>query len=187
MSEPLLPDLVASFADGDQEDADQDDGGLFHYSVGNVLSIIPKTKQSQVELLVRTGKVIPAWPSPGRGYDRAFNLRNLVEIAIAAELIAMGLVGVQLGRFFRATMRVVFDARAPRDAEYLVLLPSGDNGGYMPLPYLLAPDKLATEIGFWNVACVVNVKNVLRRLLGAIADFHQGLPVEGAVPRDDQQ
>src|SRR5688572_11733430 len=52
------------------------------YSLADVLTIIPKTKRSQVELLVRSGKIVPAWPSAGIGRDRKYDGQNLFEIAI---------------------------------------------------------------------------------------------------------
>jgi len=141
------------------------------YSLAEVLTIIPKTKRSQVELLVRTGRITPAWPSTGTGHDRAFDVRNLFEIAIATELIALGFVGERLTRFFRTIIRVILDdRRADDEGEFLVLLPNDE--GALPLPYLVSAARLGAELSVWGTAHVLNVTTILLSLHVALSNFH---------------
>ena len=150
------------------------------YSLADILALIPKTKRSQIELLVRTGRITPAWPSTGTGYDRAFDARNLFEIAIAAELIALGFDGGKLTKFFRTIMRVILDPQNAVDAEYLVLLPN--EAGPVPLFSLVSATDLNPKIALWNTVLLVNVRNVLSGLRVAVEQFHQAS--ERQVSRD---
>ena len=140
------------------------------FTLAQVLAIIPTTKRSQVELLVRTGKITPAWPSAGTGHDRAFDGMNLFEIAIATELIALGFVGRRLTQYFRIIINEILDERASRDANYLLLksTPAG------PIPVsnrLISAADLESNVGLWGAVVVLNVRAIVMSLRIAVENF----------------
>lgn len=141
------------------------------YSLGDVLTILPKAKRSQCELLVRSGKVVPARPSAGIGRDRKYDGKNVFEFAIAGELIELGVVGERLDKFFRRVIVNILDPRNAPEAEFLVLLPNVDG----PVPsWLLTAAELPDFLnGTTNSAYVLNVRGILWNLQGALLDFHQ--------------
>ncbi|HXG72993.1 MAG TPA: hypothetical protein VNJ04_20560 [Gemmatimonadaceae bacterium] len=145
-------------------------GDTPRFTLADVLAIVPKTKRSQVELLVRTGRIVPAWPAEGTGHDRAFSGQNLFEIAVAAELIKLGFVGKRLEHYFGQIILTILDKRNAIDAEYLVLLPSDD--GPMPWIELLPRTKLESVLGTFTCSYVLNTRDILRNLRIALEDFN---------------
>jgi hypothetical protein len=140
------------------------------YTLAEVLRLVPKTKRSQVELLVRTKRIIPAWPSAGTGHDRAFDARNVFEIALAAELIAIGIVGAQFTETYPHIRRLVHSDTAPPDAPCLVLFWAED-GTLMVCPALLPLRQLLDYLEIQPSARVVNVRLVLERVRRALSDL----------------
>jgi hypothetical protein len=166
-----LPALVESIAG-----RDADDEARPRYSLANVLALIPKTKRSQIQLLIRTGRITPAWPATGTGYDHAFDRANLFEIALAAELIELGFDGGPLTRYFRSTLAIIRNPTNAPDAEYLVILPSKE--GPVPWHQLVARGDLEAKVGIWTSFYLVNVRNLLSELRGAVAAFDQSRETE---------
>ena len=60
---------------------------------------------TQIEHFVRSGVVRPAEEAPRRGMSRGFNLRNLIEIALAAELLSCGVAVREIPIIFQLTLR----------------------------------------------------------------------------------
>ena len=151
---------------------DVDDSGRVasqqRFPLSAVLAIVRKTNRSQLQLLVRRS-ITPAWPAPQTGYDHFYGPRNLVEIAVAAELIALGFVGQRLTRNFPFIIQAIFDPQNTAEAEYLVLLPHND--GPMPLPQLVRRDELENTVGIWPAVYVLNVRRIFEALKIAIADY----------------
>jgi hypothetical protein len=145
-----------------------DDAPRPRFTLADVLAIIPKTKRSQIELLVRTHKITPAWPSSGTGHDRAFDGMNLFEIAVATELMTLGLVGQRLAGYFRQVVGVILDPRNARDAEYLPLLPSDD--GALP-GLLLSFAQLENFVNLCPGVYLLNVRRVVDNLEVALSEF----------------
>lgn len=138
------------------------------FTLADVLTMIPKTKRSQIELLVRTHKITPAWPSTGTGHDRAFDGPNLFEIAIATELITLGVVGKRLAEHFRHIVRLIRDPRNAGDAEYLPLLPN-DKG---PVPaQLFSFAQLEDFVSLFPGVYLLNVRRVVDNLEVALSEF----------------
>jgi len=141
------------------------------YSLADVLAIIPKTKRSQIELLVRSNRIVPAWPSAGTGHERKFSAQNLFEISVAAELMSLGIVGERLSALFGSVIAEILNPKASAKANF-ILIRSED--GRQISTWLLTIEEMTQHLEvLFDSAHVLNARAILFTLRGRLQAFHQ--------------
>jgi hypothetical protein len=127
---------------------------------------------AQLEHLVRTGAVVPAdYGHRGRGCSRKFSAVNLVQIAVAADLLAHG-VPVRVIRLTSESLRTVLSNHTPAELKQRVLIiergaPSAEYGPFVSREYLHINDLDAwTRSGKSGV--VINLPAILDRIEAVI-------------------
>ena len=134
-----------------------------HTYTSEEASLITGAKPAQIEHLVRTGAVRPTQEALRRGMSRRYSVNNLAEIAIAVQLVEVGMpvraAGLVMERV-RGAWHVLADAQQRARASVLLLTRGTDS----------------VEFGGWHSSefatpgVCLNVLAVLSRLEQATSD-----------------
>jgi hypothetical protein len=138
-------------------------------------SLLTGAKPAQIEHLVRTGAVRPAQEALRRGMSRHYSLNNLAEIAIAVQLVEVGMpvraAGLLMERV-RGAWHVLADAHQRARASVLLLTRGTDSvefGGWHSSEFA-TPEAVADWLRAGNSGVCLNVLAILSRLEQATSD-----------------
>lgn|GEM_PF-5002269 len=142
-------------------------------------------KPPQIEHLVRTGVVRPAQEAIRRGMSRRYSLNNVAEIAIAVQLVDMGIpvrtVALVLERV-RGAWHVLADPKQRARASVLLIAKgggdSGDAFGGWHSSEFSTPEAVTDWLRDGNSGVCVNLLAILERLERATLNTFED-PVAG--------
>lgn len=107
-------------------------------------ALLTGAKLPQIEYFVRTELIQPAQRAIRRGVSRRYDLKNLIEIAVAAEMLESGIPAVEIGRAFgelRGNWDLLFGDPAQREKTAVLAIT------VMPLTSIKRSPHALVQIG----------------------------------------
>lgn len=149
-----------------------------HWDADVAVSLTGPTP-SQLEYFVRQGLIVPAQPASRRGVSRRYDLKNLIEMAVATEMLASGLPVGEIGRALaelRGNWALVFGDAGERARAAVLLVTVSPMTAIRPDPHPLVqvgPVKMLTAYAHSVTRVAVPIEAIVRNICGRIFALEQ--------------